>query len=137
MKKSSSKVLFLFLMIGTVIFFISSVKFISYESFPIENDYGNGIKDSRVNLVFYKKTCPYCKAGKEKVLEEAHLSKVKTYFIDAETQQGVSIAKKYHVKYAPTIVVIRKNKYRSFLYAYDEGKKIVVEKSKIKEAFKK
>lgn len=102
-----------------------------------EKEYYNTKINENVNLVFFKKGCSYCKAGKSEVTNQLVNSKILTYYIDAETKQGVSIAKKYHVKYAPTIVVIRKNNYRSFLYAHGKGEKIVVEKSKIKEAFKK
>lgn len=40
------------------------------------------------------------------------------------------------MKYASTIVTIRNNDYKSFLYAYDRNKKIVIEKEKITEVFK-
>ncbi|HGH7928821.1 TPA: hypothetical protein ACJOC5_001559 [Streptococcus agalactiae] len=63
-------------------------------------------------------------------------SKVVTYFIDADKKEGIEIAKKYHVKHAPTLVTIRNNDYKSFLYAHDKNNKVVVEKKKIKEAFK-
>lgn len=102
-----------------------------------EKEYYNTKINENVNLVFFKKGCPYCNAGKSEVNKQELKSKVVTYFIDAETKQGINIAKRYHVKYAPTIVVIRNNDYRSFLYAHDKGKKIVVEKSKIKEVFNK
>lgn len=102
-----------------------------------ENDYYNIKNRSNVNLVFYKKACPYCKAGKSEITNQAMKSKIVTYFIDADKKEGLEIAKKYHVKYAPTMVVIRNNDYKSFLYAHDKGKKIVVEKRKIKEAFEK
>ncbi|MGX9845715.1 thioredoxin domain-containing protein [Streptococcus iniae] len=102
-----------------------------------EKEYYNTKINDKVNLVFYKNGCPYCQAGKSELLKQVKNSKIDTYFIDAETKQGINIAKKYHVKYAPTIVVIRDNDYSSFLYAHDKGKKIVVEKQKIKEAFKK
>ncbi|MCK1226169.1 thioredoxin family protein [Streptococcus uberis] len=102
-----------------------------------ENEYYNTKIDENVNLVFYKEDCPYCKAGKSEVNNQAIKSNVVTYFIDAETKEGITIARKYHVEYAPTMVVIRNNDYRSFLYAHVKGKKIVVEKNKIKEAFRK
>lgn len=102
-----------------------------------ENDYYNIKNRSNVNLVFYKKACPYCKAGKSEIVKNIKSSKVNSYVINADKKEGLEIAKKYHVKYAPTMVVIRDNDYKSFLYAHDKGKKIVVEKRKIKEAFEK
>lgn len=102
-----------------------------------EKEYYNTKINENVNLVFFKKGCPYCKAGKSEVINQAMKSKIVTYFIDIETKQGINIAKKYDVKYAPTIVAIRNNDYSSFLYAHDKGKEIVVEKKKIESVFKK
>ncbi len=102
-----------------------------------ENDYYNIKNRSNVNLIFYKSECPYCKVGKSEVLKQVKNTKFDTFFINADKKEGLEIAKKYHVKYAPTMVVIRDNDYKSFLYAHDKGKKIVVEKRKIKEAFEK
>ncbi|MGT2722332.1 thioredoxin family protein [Streptococcus porcinus] len=110
--------------------------YLSYDGRLNENVYYNTKIDENVNLVFYKEDCPYCKIGKREVNKQVLKSKVVTYFIDADKKEGIKIAKKYHVKYAPTLVIIRNNDYKSFLYAHDKNNKVVVEKKKIKEAFK-
>ncbi|GAA5391644.1 hypothetical protein SuUB58_20560 [Streptococcus uberis] len=111
---------------------------LNYDSFPSEKDYiSRNSKETRINLVFYKKGCRYCEASRDEIIEEAKNSNIVTYFIDTETREGITIARKYHVEYAPTMVVIRNNDYRSFLYTHDKGRKIVVETNKIKEAFRK
>ncbi len=110
---------------------------LNYDSFPSEKDYiSRNSKETKINLVFYKKGCRYCEASKDEIIEEAKNSNIVTYFIDAGKEEGIVIAKKYHVKYASTIVTIRNNDYKSFLYAYDRDKKIVIEKEKITEVFK-
>ncbi|MDV5976578.1 UNVERIFIED_CONTAM: thioredoxin [Streptococcus canis] len=112
-------------------------RILSYDGRLTEKEYYNTKINENVNLVFFKNDCPYCEAGKSEIVNQAVNSKILTYYINAETKQGINIAKKYHVKYAPTIVVIRNNDNRSFLYAHDKGKKIVVEKEKINEVFRK
>ncbi|GAA5356415.1 hypothetical protein BOVMAS03_16640 [Streptococcus uberis] len=124
-----------------LLIFISLLLFsnnLNYDSFPSEKDYiSRNSKETRINLVFYKKGCRYCEASRDEIIEEAKNSNIVTYFIDTETREGITIARKYHVEYAPTMVVIRNNDYRSFLYTHDKGRKIVVETNKIKEAFRK
>lgn len=88
---------------------------LNYDSFPSEKDYiSRNSKEKRINLVFYKKGCRYCEASKDEIIEEAKDSNIVTYFIDAGKEEGIVIAKKYHVKYASTIVTIRNNDYKSF-----------------------
>ncbi|MDT2731545.1 thioredoxin family protein [Streptococcus parauberis] len=139
MKVKNKNTLFISLLffLITIGFFIGFILKDPYGDFMNEQKFKtlNSYKDA--NLVFYKKACPYCKAGKSEITNQAMKSKIVTYFIDADKKEGLEIAKKYHVKYAPTMVVIRNNDYKSFLYAHDKGKKIVVEKRKIKEAFEK
>ncbi|HGD2622035.1 TPA: thioredoxin domain-containing protein [Streptococcus agalactiae] len=128
----SSFILILFFCLGACIYHWNS----GFDKRLSENEYYNTKSDNKVNLVFYKAGCPYCKAGKNEVTNQAKKSKIVTYFINVESKKGLEIAKRYHVKYAPTIVAIRKNSNKSFLYAHDKGKKIVVEKNKIKEVFR-
>ncbi|ELY5748217.1 thioredoxin family protein [Streptococcus iniae] len=129
----SSFILILFFCLGAWIYHWNS----GFDKRLSENEYYNTKTDDKVNLVFYKAGCPYCQAGKSAVLKQVKNSKIDTYFINAKTEKGISIAKEYHVRFAPTIVMIRNGEKKMFLYAHDKGKKIVVEKQKIKEAFKK
>lgn len=79
-----------------------------------------------VNLVFYKRSCPYCKIGKQAVISKAKQSAMTTYFIDSETSEGRQLAIKYGVKYAPSIVVIRTDKAKVYRYAGDKNSQKVV-----------
>ena len=139
MKVKNKNTLFISLLffLITIGFFIGFILKAPYGDFMNEQKFKtlNSYKDA--NLVFYKKACPYCKAGKSEIVKNIKSSKVNSYVINDDKKEGLEIAKKYHVKYAPTMVVIRNNDYKSFLYAHDKGKKIVVEKRKIKEAFEK
>lgn len=101
-----------------------------------QKQYYETVVNQTVNLVFYKKSCPYCKVAKKEIATQAKDSQVITYYIDTSTGEGQKLVKKYHVKYAPTIVSIRKGNIQSFLYARDRGNNIIVEKEKIKEVFK-
>ncbi|HEP2707683.1 TPA: thioredoxin family protein [Streptococcus pyogenes] len=100
-----------------------------------QKQYYETVVNQMVNLVFYKKSCPYCKVAKKEIATQAKDSQVITYYVDTSTGEGQKLVKKYHVKYAPTIVSIRKGNIQSFLYARDRGNNIIVEKEKIKEVF--
>ncbi|MEE3743287.1 thioredoxin family protein [Streptococcus dysgalactiae] len=100
-----------------------------------QKQYYETVVKRTVNLVFYKKSCPYCRVAKKEIITEAKDSHITTYYVDANTKEGQKLVQAYHVKYAPTIVSIRKGHIQSFLYARDRGNNITVEKEKIKEVF--
>ncbi|EHI68787.1 hypothetical protein ACVRY7_10565 [Streptococcus ictaluri] len=87
--KSKWLLLFSLLVISVGLFILDN------RSYLTQKDYRDNIKDTRVNLVFYKKGCPYCKAGKGEVIKQLRKSKVRTYFIDVETEKGINIARSY------------------------------------------
>lgn len=101
-----------------------------------QKQYYETVVKQTVNLVFYKKSCLYCKAAKKEIATQAKDSPIVTYYVDIDTKEGEKLVQQYHVKFAPTIVSIRKGHVESFLYARDRGNKVVVEKEKIKEVFK-
>lgn len=100
-----------------------------------QKEYVNTVIKQDVNLVFYKRGCPYCKAGKQAVILEAKKSKQTTYFVDVETAEGKELVKKYNVDYAPSIVAIRQGKSNVYLYAGNKDGKKVVYKNVIKTVF--
>lgn len=69
------------------------------------------------NLIFYKKDCPYCAGAEKEVLEQSRKSNVPTFFIDAESASGKPLVKKYHVRYAATVITIRGGKVQKYIYA--------------------
>lgn len=101
-----------------------------------QKQYYETVVKRTVNLVFYKKSCSYCRVAKKEIITQAKDSQVITYFVDTSTKEGKNLVQTYHVKYASTIVSIRKGHIQSFLYARNRGNTIVVEKEKIKEVFK-
>lgn len=100
-----------------------------------QKEYVNTVIKQDVNLVFYKRGCPYCKAGKQAVISEAKKSAITSYFVDVETKEGKLLTKKYNVDYAPSIVTIRKGKSKVYLYAGDKDNKKVVFYDVIKDVF--
>ncbi|WP_218653774.1 thioredoxin domain-containing protein, partial [Streptococcus pluranimalium] len=123
---------------------LSSILFLLYSSYKENNDYPkyltqkeyvNTVIKKDMNLVFYKRTCPYCKVGKKAVISEAKKSAIMSYFVDVETKEGKLLAKKYSVEYAPSIVVIREGKSKVYLYAGDKDNKKVVFHDVIKDVF--
>ena len=136
--KSNLKSIYYFITIFLGIFFISFLLLKDpYDSQLNEKQYFDSPVVKNVNLVFYKKGCPYCKDGKKEVVKYISKSKAISYVVNVDSIEGKKLVLKYDVKYAPTIVYIRGNKVSSFLYADDKNGKIYVEKEKIKEAFEK
>ncbi|WP_242258301.1 thioredoxin domain-containing protein [Streptococcus thoraltensis] len=100
-----------------------------------QKEYVNTVIKQDVNLIFYKRDCPYCKAGKRVIISEANKSKRTTYFVDVTTAEGKALVKKYNVDYAPSIVTIRKGKPNVYLYAGEKSGKKIVYKNVIKTVF--
>ncbi|MCI7677652.1 MAG: glutaredoxin family protein [Streptococcus orisratti] len=97
--------------------------------------YVDAAVNQNVNLVFYRNGCPYCKAGKEAVINSAEKSSYPTFYIDVESEDGQILIEKYHVDKAATLVTIRDGKFKLFLYATkDKAGKIRADKKAIKEA---
>ncbi|WP_099567540.1 hypothetical protein [Streptococcus parauberis] len=91
----------------------------------------------KVNYIFYKKNCPYCKLGQREIFKRINTREIESYIIDIDSPIGKKMVKKYHVRYAPTFVKVRESNVTSFLYAFDKNNEIVIDIEKIRKAFSK
>ena len=108
---------------------------LDYDSHLTQKEYQNTVLDQNVNLVFYKKDCPYCQVGKSVVVDAANKGSYPTFYIDTQTEEGQKLVEKYQVEKAATIVKIRKGKIKKYLYASrDSEEKIVADEKGIQEA---
>lgn len=87
------------------------------------------------NIVFYKKSCPYCKIAKKEILEKSKGSDITTFFADVETVSGKELVRKYRISKAPSIVAVRGDNLKVNLYAKEDGR-MIVEKKVIKDSFR-
>lgn len=94
------------------------------------------VLNKNYNLVFYKKDCPYCKAAKSTVEEESYTSDYETFWIDLDTQEGQLLKERYGVKYASTIVALRKGVNQEYSYALKKKGRFVPNRAEIEKAFK-
>ena len=108
---------------------------LDYDPHLTQKEYQNTVLDQNVNLVFYKKDCPYCQVGKSVVVEAANKGSYPTFYIDTQTEEGQKLVEKYQVEKATTIIKIRKGKIKKYLYASrDSEEKIVADEKGIQEA---
>ncbi|EFV98372.1 hypothetical protein HMPREF9171_0097 [Streptococcus agalactiae ATCC 13813] len=108
---------------------------LDYDPHLTQKEYQNTVLDQNVNLVFYKKDCPYCQVGKSVVVEAANKGSYPTFYIDTQTEEGQKLVEKYQVEKAATIIKIRKGKIKKYLYASrDSDEKIVADEKGIQEA---
>ncbi len=96
----------------------------------------NDTVNEDVNIVFYKKGCPYCEAGMSKIKSEAKQSNVTTFFVNVDTTDGQALTSRFDVVKAPTIVTIRDGAIALDYYAYDDKNgDIAVNEKYIEEVF--
>ena len=108
---------------------------LDYDPHLTQKEYQNTVLDQNVNLVFYKKNCPYCQVGKSVVEDAANKGSYPTFYIDTQTEEGQKLVEKYQVEKAATIINIRKGKIKKYLYASrDSEEKIVADEKVIQEA---
>lgn len=106
-----------------------------YNQHLTQEVYVDVVENEDVNLFFYKRTCPYCKAGKQAIIEAARDSDIPTFYINVDTEDGQSLVQKYKVERAATIVQIRGGKVKLFDYAAEDRKgNIKADKAAIQEA---
>ena len=108
---------------------------LDYDPHLTQKEYQNTVLDQNVNLVFYKKDCPYCQVGKSVVIDAANKGSYPTFYIDTQTEEGQKLVEKYQDEKAATIIKIRKGKIKKYLYASrDSEEKIVADEKGIQEA---
>ena len=108
---------------------------LDYDPHLTQKEYQNTVLDQNVNLVFYRKDCPYCKVGKSVVVDAANKGSYPTFYIDIQTEEGQKLVEKYQVEKVATIIKIRKGKIKKYLYASrDSEEKIVADEKAIQEA---
>lgn len=108
---------------------------LDYDPHLTQKEYQHTVLDQNVNLVFYKKDCPYCQVGKSVVVDAANKGSYPTFYIDTQTEEGQKLVEKYQVEKAATIIKIRKGKIKKYLYASrDSEEKIVADEKGIQEA---
>ena len=106
-----------------------------YDKHLTEQVYVDTAVNQNVNLIFYKKGCPYCEKGKTAVITAAKKSVYPTFYINVESESGQVLVKKYQVKKAATLVTLRNGKPQLYLYAAkDREGDIKADKIAIKEA---
>lgn len=80
----------------------------------------NDTVNENVNIVFYKKGCPYCQAGMSKIKSEAKQSDVTTFYVDTDSTDGQVLISRFSVTKASTILKMRNGKSTLNYYAYDD-----------------
>lgn len=88
-----------------------------YNRHLTEQVYVDAAVNQNVNLVFYKRGCPYCEVGKKAVINAARKNQFPTFYIDVESEDGQDLVKKYQVEKAATIVQIRGGRSKRVTYA--------------------
>lgn len=142
MKKSNLKIIYLSLisiLILTILILIpinQNKKFYS-ESYQTKNVNKQLTTYDSYNIVFFKKDCPYCKVGLNKVKALSKKNKnIPTLFIDVESETGIELTKIYNVQKAFSIVKVRDQKSEILLYAEKENNKIKPNMQNIYSSFK-
>ena len=64
---------------------------LDYDPHLTQKEYQNTVLDQNVNLVFYKKNCPYCQVGKSVVVDAANKGSYTTFYIDTQTEEGLNL----------------------------------------------
>lgn len=100
-------------------------------------------KSKNYNLVFYKKDCPYCKGAMFEFVKGAVDSSLReggaeTLFVNTEGKAGRELVKKYHVRYAATVVKVRNRKeVKKMVYAEKVAGKYRAKEEVVDEVFRR
>ncbi len=129
------------MVVSAVTFFVVTIGYLKNNSYQAQinnqNNVTEMIEKSRkdYNLVFYKKHCPYCEGAASEVIKGSKKSTVPTFFIDTESKNGHELVKKYHVRYASTIVRVRDKNAQKIIYAEKVDRKYKADQDAIKKVF--
>lgn len=135
------KKFFFFMTMSTIIFFVVTIGYLKNSSYQAQTNNQNNVTEvieksrKNYNLVFYKKHCPYCEGAASEVIKGAKKSTVPTFFIDTESKNGHELVKKYHVRYASTIIRIRDKDVQKIIYAEKVDGKYKASQDAIKKVF--
>ena len=72
------------------------------------------------NLVFYKRSCPMCRFGKQAVIKAGDKSPLTTFYVDVESEEGEKLVEKYSIKEAPSVVFVRGDMIEKYLYVTEK-----------------
>lgn len=95
------------------------------------------VVDEDMTVVFYKRSCPYCRAGKQAVIRAGKSSDLPVFYVDVETKDGQKLVSRYGIQRPFTVLKIRSGSVKLYLYAKKVNGKIVADEAAIKEAFSK
>lgn len=129
------------MVVSAITFFVVTIGYLKNNSYQAQTNNQNNVTETieksrkDYNLVFYKKHCPYCEGAASEVIRASKKATVPTFFIDAESKNGHELVKKYHVRYASTIVRIRDKNIQKIIYAEKVDGKYKAKKDAIKEVF--
>lgn len=109
--------IFLIIMFVTFFLYTNKGKTTINEQQLNQDIFLQAVVNENANLIFFKDDCPYCSAAEQTIVKTSYKSKYPAFFVDLDTPEGQALKVKYNVKYASTIVIIRKGKSRNELYS--------------------
>ncbi|MFS1663436.1 hypothetical protein [Streptococcus sp. zg-JUN1979] len=93
------------------------------------------VSNRNYNLVFYKKSCPYCQAAKQDVIKAGQKSDITTFYIDVNSKEGQRLVSTYQLDHAYTLVIVRGDKVEKNLYALEVDNSIRANNKVIKKLY--
>lgn len=135
-KRKKTALLLLLITLGTLPFLLIGYSYSRDYHSELNAKVYNDTVNEDVNIVFYKKGCPYCEAGMGEIKSKAKQSDVTTFYVDVDSTDGQSIVARFDVVKAATILKIRDGAITLDYYAYDDKNgDIAVNDKYIKEVF--
>lgn len=119
-KRKNIALLLMLITLGTLPFLIIGYSYSRDYHSELNAKVYNDTVNEDVNIVFYKKGCPYCEAGMSKIKSEAKQSDMTTFYVDVDSSDGQALTSRFDVVKAPTIVTIRDGAITLDYYAYDD-----------------
>ncbi|GFE42887.1 hypothetical protein ScFU53_12650 [Streptococcus canis] len=72
------------------------------------------------NLIFFKRGCPMCQAGKQAVLKASQASPYPSVMVDVETHEGQVLVERYGVTKAASLVLSRGHQLQHYRYVIED-----------------